>query len=101
MAPVPRGAQGLRRLRLGRPFALRDEPRPLPPRGPPRESARSAPGVWGPGAVAAMRYAILADVHANLEALDAVLDAARAGGADRIVCAGDLVGYHADPDACI
>jgi predicted phosphodiesterase len=48
-----------------------------------------------------VRYAVLADVHANLEALDAVLAAARAEGADRIVCAGDLVGYHADPDACV
>ena len=48
-----------------------------------------------------MRYAVLADVHANLEALDAVLEAARAMGADRIVCAGDLVGYHADPDAVV
>jgi diadenosine tetraphosphatase ApaH/serine/threonine PP2A family protein phosphatase len=48
-----------------------------------------------------LRYAVLADVHANLEALDAVLDAARAAGAERVVCAGDLVGYHADPDAVI
>lgn len=48
-----------------------------------------------------MRYAVLADVHANLEALDAVLAAASAAGADRLVCAGDLVGYHADPDACV
>lgn len=48
-----------------------------------------------------MRYAVLADVHANLEALDAVLAAAREAGAERIVCAGDLVGYHADPDACV
>ncbi len=48
-----------------------------------------------------MRYAVLADVHANLEALEAVLAAAAAEGATRIVCAGDLVGYHADPDACV
>ena len=48
-----------------------------------------------------MKYAVLADVHANLEALDAVLAAARDLGADRIVCAGDVVGYHADPDACV
>ncbi len=48
-----------------------------------------------------MRYAVLADVHANLEALTAVLAAAEAAGAARVVCAGDLVGYHADPDACV
>ena len=48
-----------------------------------------------------MRYAILSDVHANLEALTAVLEDARARGAERIVCAGDLVGYHADPEACV
>jgi predicted phosphodiesterase len=48
-----------------------------------------------------VRYAVLADIHANIEALDAVLDAVRAEGVDRIVCAGDLVGYHADPDPCV
>jgi predicted phosphodiesterase len=48
-----------------------------------------------------VRYAVLADVHANLEALDAVLAAAAAAGAARLVCAGDLVGYHADPEACV
>ncbi len=48
-----------------------------------------------------MRYAVIADVHANLEALDAVLDAARERGADRIVCAGNIVGYNADPNAVV
>jgi predicted phosphodiesterase len=48
-----------------------------------------------------MKYAVLSDVHANLEALDAVLAAARAAGVDRVVCLGDLTGYHADPNACI
>ena len=48
-----------------------------------------------------MRYAILSDVHANVEALSAVLDDARAAGAASVVCLGDVVGYHADPDACI
>ncbi len=48
-----------------------------------------------------MRYAFLADVHSNLEALAAVL--AHLGGwpGARLVCAGDLVGYGPDPDACI
>jgi predicted phosphodiesterase len=48
-----------------------------------------------------LRYAVLADVHANLEALDAVLAAAASAGAERLVCAGDIVGYHADPEACV
>jgi predicted phosphodiesterase len=48
-----------------------------------------------------LRYAVLADVHANLEALEAVLAAIAEEGVDRIVCAGDLVGYHADPEACV
>ncbi len=49
-----------------------------------------------------MQLALLSDVHANLEALDAVLEdiARRASGA-RLVCAGDVVGYGPDPEACI
>lgn len=47
-----------------------------------------------------MRYAILSDIHGNLEALDAVL-ADAASRADAIVCLGDIVGYGADPVACI
>jgi len=45
-----------------------------------------------------MRIAVLSDVHANLEALDAVLADA---SADRVLVLGDLVGYNADPDAVI
>lgn len=48
-----------------------------------------------------MKLAVLADIHANLEALDAVLQAAQQAGADRIVSLGDVVGYGADPGACI
>ena len=47
-----------------------------------------------------MRYAILSDIHGNLEALDAVL-ADAASRADAILCLGDIVGYGADPVACI
>lgn len=47
-----------------------------------------------------MRYLILSDIHANWEALRAVL--ASAGSLyDRVVCCGDLVGYGADPDAIV
>lgn len=49
-----------------------------------------------------MRYAILADVHANLAAFQAVLhDIERAGGMDEIWCLGDVVGYGPDPVECI
>jgi diadenosine tetraphosphatase ApaH/serine/threonine PP2A family protein phosphatase len=47
-----------------------------------------------------VRYAILSDVHANLEALRAVL-ADAASRADGLLCLGDSVGYGADPVACI
>jgi len=48
-----------------------------------------------------MRYAALADVHGNLEALTAVLDALASERIDQYVCVGDVVGYGADPAACL
>ena len=45
--------------------------------------------------------AILADIHANLAALDAVLDDARARGSTRFLSLGDVAGYHAQPGECI
>lgn len=48
-----------------------------------------------------MRIAVLADIHSNLEALDAVLAALSRARIDRYVCVGDVVGYGADPVACI
>ncbi|BDG10356.1 metallophosphoesterase family protein [Anaeromyxobacter paludicola] len=48
-----------------------------------------------------MRLALLADVHANLEALRACLAHARAEGAEAHAFAGDLVGYGADPVAVL
>jgi predicted phosphodiesterase len=45
--------------------------------------------------------AIISDIHANLEALEAVLREIRAERIDTIVCLGDIVGYNADPAACI
>ena len=46
-----------------------------------------------------MRYLVLSDIHANLEALEATL--AAAGRYDRVLVLGDLVGYGADPNAVI
>jgi putative phosphoesterase len=48
-----------------------------------------------------MRLGVIADVHANLHALDAVLGALERFGVDRIVCAGDLVGYGPRPNECV
>jgi predicted phosphodiesterase len=45
-----------------------------------------------------VRYLILSDLHANWEALQAVLEQAHSNY-DRILCCGDVVGYGADPDA--
>jgi len=46
-----------------------------------------------------MHTLILSDVHANLTALDAVLE--DAGPIDRVWCLGDIVGYGPDPNECI
>ena len=46
-----------------------------------------------------MRYLILSDIHANLEALEAVL--ALGVVADATLVLGDMVGYGADPNAVI
>jgi diadenosine tetraphosphatase ApaH/serine/threonine PP2A family protein phosphatase len=49
-----------------------------------------------------MRIAILADIHANLAALQAVLDDIKGkGGVDEMWCLGDIVGYGPDPRECI
>ncbi len=48
-----------------------------------------------------MKLALLADVHANLEALTATLAHAREQGAERLAFLGDLVGYGADPGAVV
>jgi predicted phosphodiesterase len=48
-----------------------------------------------------MRTAIIADIHANLEALQAVLGRIHALNVDEIVCLGDIVGYNASPNECV
>jgi predicted phosphodiesterase len=48
-----------------------------------------------------MRIALLSDVHGNLPAFEAVLADIDSRGPDEIWCLGDLVGYGADPDACV
>jgi putative phosphoesterase len=48
-----------------------------------------------------VRYAILSDVHANIHALERVLEDVDAQGADVIICAGDLVGYYPFPNEAV
>ncbi len=48
-----------------------------------------------------MRYAILGDIHGNLEALEAALNVLRPAGIDVYLQVGDIVGYGADPGPCI
>lgn len=45
--------------------------------------------------------AVLSDVHANIEALEAVLADAAARGATRYASLGDLIGFNGDPAACV
>ena len=45
--------------------------------------------------------AIISDIHANLEAFQAVLEDLKAQGATEVVCLGDFVGYGANPKECI
>ncbi|MDD9946120.1 MAG: metallophosphoesterase family protein [Myxococcales bacterium] len=47
-----------------------------------------------------MRFGIFSDVHANLEALSAVLEAYRSESVDKMYCLGDVVGYGANPNEC-
>src|SRR5919106_775841 len=48
-----------------------------------------------------MRVAIASDIHGNKQAFQAVIAAAEADGAEELWCLGDLVGYGAEPDACV
>jgi diadenosine tetraphosphatase ApaH/serine/threonine PP2A family protein phosphatase len=48
-----------------------------------------------------LRYGIIGDVHSNYEALTAVVKELREERVDKILCAGDIVGYAAEPLPCI
>jgi predicted phosphodiesterase len=45
--------------------------------------------------------AIISDIHGNRHAYEAVLEAVRASDCEEMWCLGDVVGYGADPDACV
>lgn len=48
-----------------------------------------------------MKYAIISDIHSNLEALLAVLEDAERRSCDKIISLGDIVGYGASPNQCV
>lgn len=48
-----------------------------------------------------MKYAIISDIHSNLEALGRALEEIKKRGVDKIVCLGDVVGYGANPSECL
>jgi predicted phosphodiesterase len=48
-----------------------------------------------------MRLALISDIHANIEALDATLADVASQSVDRIVCLGDIVGYNRNAAECI
>jgi predicted phosphodiesterase len=48
-----------------------------------------------------VRYLVLSDLHANIDALDAVLDCARGTAYDGVIVLGDLVGYGAEPNLVV
>lgn len=48
-----------------------------------------------------MKYGIIADIHANLEALQVVLDDAKKQNCTHYACLGDVVGYNANPKECL
>jgi predicted phosphodiesterase len=48
-----------------------------------------------------MKVAVISDIHANRQAFEAVLEAIAESDAAEVWCLGDLVGYGADPDACV
>ncbi|MGX9756998.1 metallophosphoesterase family protein [Clostridioides difficile] len=48
-----------------------------------------------------MRIAVIADIHSNIYALDAVLDNIKIHNIDMVVCVGDLVGYGTRPNEVI
>ena len=48
-----------------------------------------------------MRYALLGDIHGNTEALGTILKHIEGNNVDKVICLGDVVGYGAEPVACL
>ncbi len=77
------------------------------PRPPPRASASSsAPSTRGrsdrpTGETVVVLIAVVSDIHGNRHAFESVLDEIDASECEELWCLGDLVGYGAEPDACV
>ncbi|MBB5353543.1 diadenosine tetraphosphatase ApaH/serine/threonine PP2A family protein phosphatase [Haloferula luteola] len=78
-----------------------------PPSGPPPVIAPPPMGVMPQPAEPAgidqplQRIALFGDIHANLEGLQTALADSQEQGCDSYICMGDIVGYNADPAACL
>jgi predicted phosphodiesterase len=48
-----------------------------------------------------MKFAIIADIHANLEAFEVVLEDIKSQNCTHVACLGDVVGYNANPKECL
>lgn len=48
-----------------------------------------------------MKYAVIGDIHANLEALEAVIEECQKHNVQKYLCIGDIVGYNANPSECL
>ena len=48
-----------------------------------------------------MRYAIISDLHANIDAVKETFARIDGLGVDTVVCLGDVVGYNANPNECV
>ena len=48
-----------------------------------------------------MKYAIIADIHGNLEAFQVVLEDIEKQKCTHVACLGDVVGYNANPKECL
>ena len=48
-----------------------------------------------------MKYAIIADIHANLDAFQVVLEDIKLQKCTHVACLGDIVGYGANPKECL
>lgn len=48
-----------------------------------------------------MKFALISDIHGNIEALEAVVNDARARGLERFLCLGDVAGYGPNPAECV
>src|SRR5580693_7183236 len=83
------------------------------PSGAPARASRTCPSTAGrrqgqrrsraapPPTVSSMKVAVISDIHGNRQAFEATLEAVASSDAAELWCLGDLVGYGAEPDACV